>query len=177
MSSAADRKKNDDVIVEEEDIELTESKKEREPTPALAESDDPDFFDINPMRKTCVFCNQSVVTYVEHEVNPLFGLSAIACVIIFGLLSVIILPIAYMVTKNAVHRCSRCLQRMGEKRCFGLPDDYREPIWYFRLGKCSIITSRIYAIIGIVLFSILAGYYAYQRPSMVKENPLFHHNE
>eukprot|EP00352_Strombidinopsis_acuminata_P008175 CAMPEP_0176370838 /NCGR_PEP_ID=MMETSP0126-20121128/24280_1 /TAXON_ID=141414 ORGANISM="Strombidinopsis acuminatum, Strain SPMC142" /NCGR_SAMPLE_ID=MMETSP0126 /ASSEMBLY_ACC=CAM_ASM_000229 /LENGTH=132 /DNA_ID=CAMNT_0017730059 /DNA_START=34 /DNA_END=433 /DNA_ORIENTATION=+ len=100
MSSAADRKKNDDVIVEEEDIELTESKKEREPTPALAESDDPDFFDINPMRKTCVFCNQSVVTYVEHEVNPLFGLSAIACVIIFGLLSVIILPIAYMVTKK-----------------------------------------------------------------------------
>ena len=44
--STIDRKKNDDVIVAEEDIELTETKKEREPTPALAESDDPNYFDI-----------------------------------------------------------------------------------------------------------------------------------
>lgn len=109
MSSTLDRKKNDDVI-DEEEIDMTSMPLEKkEPTPALAESEDPNFFDINPMRKNCTFCSQNVVTYVEHEVNPLFGLSAIACVIIFGLLSAIILPVAFMVTKNAVHRCSRCL--------------------------------------------------------------------
>lgn len=81
-----------------------------------------------PMKKVCQFCNLEVVTYVEHEVNKLFGLIACATFLIFGLLSFIILPIVFFLTKNAVHRCSRCLQRMGEKSCFGLPDDFNAPV-------------------------------------------------
>ena len=65
-----------------------------------------------------------VTTYVEHEVNPFFGLTALLIFIIFGFLGMIIAPFLYFVTKNAVHRCSRCLSKMGEKKCFGLPDDF-----------------------------------------------------
>jgi len=76
------------------------------------------------MRKTCQFCSIEVVTYVEHEVNPFFGLAALITMIVLGFLSFIILPIAYLLTMNAVHRCSRCLNRIGEKQCFGLPDNF-----------------------------------------------------
>jgi hypothetical protein len=69
-----------------------------------------------------------VVTYVEHEGHPLFLLIAMLVVIIFGFLSFIILPIGYLATKNAVHRCSRCLQKMGEKRCFGIPTNFSDSV-------------------------------------------------
>lgn len=69
----------------------------------------------SPMKKKCTYCNVQVVTYVEHEGHPLFILFGLAIVMIFGLLSFVILPIGYLLTKNAVHRCSRCLQKLGEK--------------------------------------------------------------
>ncbi len=76
------------------------------------------------MHKKCSYCNVVVVTYVEHESHPLFFICAFFVLIIFGFLALIILPIAYMMSMNAVHRCSRCLQRLGEKSCMGLPEDY-----------------------------------------------------
>ena len=69
-----------------------------------------------------------VVTYVEHEGHPLFMLFAMLIVIVFGMLSMIIIPLGYLLTKNAVHRCSRCLQKRGEKRCFGIPDNLRHEV-------------------------------------------------
>ena len=50
------------------------------------------------MRKPCKFCSVEIVTYIEKEVNPLFGLAAIFVVFIFGFLSFIILPIAFLLT-------------------------------------------------------------------------------
>ena len=58
----------------------------------------------------------------------MFGLSALLLFVVFGFLGFIIVPFVYFVTKNAVHRCSRCLSKMGEKRCFGLPDDWHSPV-------------------------------------------------
>jgi len=80
------------------------------------------------MKKKCQFCDIEVTTYVEHEVNPFFGIGALLTFVFFGMLSFIILPFAYFVTKNAVHRCSRCISKMGEKTCFGLPDDFSAPV-------------------------------------------------
>ena len=77
-----------------------------------------------PMKKTCQFCSVEVVTYVEHEVNQFFPLICLGTFVIFGLLAFVIAPVVFFLTKNAVHRCSRCLQKMGEKGCFGLPDDF-----------------------------------------------------
>ena len=61
------------------------------------------------MKKVCRFCNLEVVTYVEHEVNQFFGLVSLGTFLIFGFLSFVILPLVFFLTKNAVHRCSRCL--------------------------------------------------------------------
>jgi hypothetical protein len=80
------------------------------------------------MRKKCQFCSIEVVTYVEQETNPLFGLSAIIILVIFGWISLLLLPLGYMLTLSAVHRCSRCLQRLGEKKNIGMPDDLTHPV-------------------------------------------------
>jgi len=181
----ADRKKDDDY--EEEEIEMGEAGQglvefnstamPKSEGPIATVSENETFFDIVPMRKNCKFCSVQIVTYVEKEVHPLFGLAAIFTVFIFGLLSFFLLPMLYFLTKNVVHRCSRCLQKLGEKQCYGMPDDLSAPVWEFRLGKCSIVTTRIYAIIGLILMTIGCGGYIYMRPSWdLNTNPLFHHN-
>jgi len=129
------------------------------------------------MKKTCKFCSVQVVTYVELEASPFFSCAALMSLIIFGFLSLIILPVAYLLTQSAVHRCSRCLQTLGQKNCVGLPDDFNAPIWHFRLGKCSVVASRLYAIIGSIIFALLAGVYVYYSPmAYLHQNPVFHHN-
>lgn len=80
------------------------------------------------MKKKCNYCNVEVVTYVEHEGHPGFMLFALMVILIFGLLSAIILPLAYLASKNAVHRCSRCLQKLGEKKCFGIPTNFQDEV-------------------------------------------------
>jgi hypothetical protein len=80
------------------------------------------------MRKKCTYCNVEVITYVEHEAHPLFMMFALITLLIFGFLSFLILPIAYLATKNAVHRCSRCLQKLGEKQCFGIPSNFSDEV-------------------------------------------------
>lgn len=80
------------------------------------------------MKKRCPFCSVEVVTYVEQETNPFFGISALLVLVFFGMLSFLLVPIGYFLTLSAVHRCSRCLQRLGEKSCIGLPEDYSLPV-------------------------------------------------
>jgi len=115
---------------------------------------------------------------VEQETNPFFGVASLLVIIVFGLFSFVLLPLGYLLTLSAVHRCSRCLQRMGEKQFIGLPEDFRAPVWHFRLGKCSIVTARVYAVITAILLAAMSGYYVYMRPSYTfHEGPLTTHNE
>jgi hypothetical protein len=65
---------------------------------------------------------------VEQETNPFFGVASLLVIIVFGLFSFVLLPLGYLLTLSAVHRCSRCLQRMGEKQFIGLPEDFRAPV-------------------------------------------------
>ena len=58
----------------------------------------------------------------------MFLLLGLMVMLIFGFLSLIILPVGYLVTKSAVHRCSRCLQKMGEKKCFGVPTNFQDEV-------------------------------------------------
>lgn len=119
-----------------------------------------------------------MTTYVEQEVNPYFGILSLITLIIFGFFSVVYLPLAFFLTKNAVHRCSRCLMKMGEKSCYGLPEDYSQPIWHFRLGKCSVIIARVWAILAAFALLSAGCFYIYMRPNIdLNRGPLYHHNE
>lgn len=67
---------------------------------------------------------------------------------------------------------------MGEKTFIGMPADFSQPVWHFRLGKCSIVTARMYAVIAAILLACLSGFYVYMRPNyQFHEAPLTHHNQ
>ncbi len=83
----------------------------------------------SPVKRKCEYCGVEVVTFVEHETNSLFLIFALILMLVFGLIAMLMVPILYLMTKNAVHRCSRCLQKLGEKKCFGLPDSFSNDIW------------------------------------------------
>ena len=75
-----------------------------------------------------MYCRSTVVTYVEEEMSPFFFLMTLVSLILLGVLSVLWVPLIYLTTKTAVHRCSRCLQRIGEKRCYGLPSSLKDEV-------------------------------------------------
>jgi len=102
--------------------------------------------------------------------NPFFPLFAIVCIMIFGFLFLVIGPITFLISQNAVHRCSRCLHVMGVKRCFGIPDDLSAPVWHIKLGKCAVVIGRVWAILILIAFSILSIFYVYQRPYQVRHS-------
>lgn len=116
-----------------------------------------ELLDINPMRKKCKFCENEVVTYVEHETSPLFYIFILFSMFAFGWTFIFLVPFAYVLLKNAVHRCSRCLNEIGTRHTFGIPDLNQE-ILVFRLGRCSIVISRT---VGIAIFSVLAVIFLY----------------
>lgn len=119
----------------------------------------------SPVKRKCQYCGVEVVTFVEHETNSLFLILALILMIIFGLVAMLMVPVLYLMTKDAVHRCSRCLQKLGEKKCFGLPDKFSHDIWQFRLGKCHIVLARLYAIVGIVVICGFSLWYSWMSPS------------
>ena len=96
-----------------------------------------------PVKSVCMYCHSTVVTYVEEEMNPFFFLITLLTVIVFGLLSFVLVPLMYMTTKTAVHRCSRCLQKIGEKKCYGLPTSYRDEVCSLLLDHSMLLGMAI----------------------------------
>lgn len=66
-------------------------------------------FDVAPIKATCRSCKLEITTFVQHEMHPIYPLTAIFVMFVFGYLSLIICPFLYLITQNSVHRCSRCL--------------------------------------------------------------------
>mmetsp|Transcript_16709 Transcript_16709/g.19358 ORF Transcript_16709/g.19358 Transcript_16709/m.19358 type:complete len:111 (+) Transcript_16709:189-521(+) len=80
--------------------------------------------------------------------------------LIFGWMFLFLTPLAYLLLKNAVHRCSRCLNEIGTRHMFGLPD-IKQEILVINLGKCSIVVSRTIGIAVTVVLSIIFLYFSW----------------
>ena len=126
--------------------------------------EEPDY-DAAPLKTTCRHCGIEVVTYVEHELSPAFYGLSFFLVLVFGWFSIVLIPLLYLLMKDAIHRCSRCLLELGTKRCFGFPDVTKE-ILVFRMGSMSVVIARIYAAILLGLLCVAFGYYLYTAPPM-----------
>ncbi|CDW83654.1 UNKNOWN [Stylonychia lemnae] len=163
----AKKKKDDDLEMVEDNEDkrlIEEQQKVQNPSNQPKVEED---FDIR-------HCNVDVVTYVELETNSSLLLISLLSILAFGLLSTFIIPVVYLVSQIATHRCSRCLQKMGQKSWVGLPNNFSDEIWQFRLGKCSIILARLYAIIALSLVLGFCLYYVYLRPSFFQPLTPYH---
>jgi len=140
----------------EEEQTLHARNKESAPL-ATVDEEGEELLDINPMKKKWVYCKNEVVTYVEHETSPVLYLVLLFSMFLFGWMFIFLAPFAYLLLKNAVHRCSRWLNEIGTRHMFGIPDLSQE-ILVFQLGKCSVIISRT---VGLIIFGSLTVIFLY----------------
>lgn len=117
--------------------------------------------DITPMKKTCRHCENDVVTYVEHELSPIFYIFLLFSMFIFGWTFIFLIPFAYLLLQNAVHRCSMCLNEIGTRHNFGIPD-FTQDFLTLKLGKSMIIVvSRKVGIAAFVVLSLIFLYFSW----------------
>ena len=118
--------------------------------------------DINPMKKVCRYCEMEVITYVEHELSPMFWVSCLAFLLLFGVMGFILMPLAYLLLKNAVHRCSRCLAHLGTKQFFGLADlDFSHEILKFNVGQAIVVLNKKIALVVFGTLFVIFLYFAW----------------
>ena len=61
--------------------------------------------------------------------------------LIFGLLSLILMPFLVSLTKTAIHRCAKCLNQVQDNSYFGL-SSLDDKLFTYQCGKAGIILTR-----------------------------------
>jgi hypothetical protein len=71
------------------------------------------------MKVKCPFCDAVSFSIVEYKTSLLGYLVAVLSILIFGFLSIILMPFLVSLTKSAVHRCAKCLNEVKSNSYFG----------------------------------------------------------
>ena len=71
------------------------------------------------MKVKCPFCDAVSYSIVEYRTSFLGYLVAVFSILIFGFLSIILMPFLISLTKQAIHRCAKCLNEVKSNSYFG----------------------------------------------------------
>ena len=74
--------------------------------------------------------------------------------LIFGFLSLILMPFLVSLTKTAIHRCAKCLNQVQDSSYFGF-SSLEDKLFTYEFGKCGIILTRrtiLYAVMVLTGF-------------------------
>ena len=74
--------------------------------------------------------------------------------LIFGMLSLILMPFLVSLTKTAIHRCAKCLNQVQDNSYFGF-SSLDDKLFTWTFGKCGVILTRrtiLYCVIVLVGF-------------------------
>ncbi len=80
--------------------------------------------------------------------------------LIFGWLSLVLIPLAIFLTRSAIHRCSYCMNEIAERTFASMPS-LQSKIFVFKFGRCQVVVSRFYALIVFACLMIGCLYYIY----------------
>lgn len=95
---------------------------------------------------------------VAYETNLLGYLLAVLGILIFGLLSMLMMPFLVGLTKQAVHKCAKCLNDVKQSNLFGL-NSLEDKVIAKKVGNFGIILTRRYLLyIAMVIFALLSIY-------------------
>ena len=106
-----------------------------------------------PTKVKCPFCDAVSYSIVEYRTSFLGYLVAILSILVFGFLSIILMPFLVSLTKSAIHRCAKCLNEVKSNSYFGfssledkvrLIQTYIVQVLSFTVGKFGIILTRRY---------------------------------
>ena len=98
------------------------------------------------------------LSIVEYKPSLIGYLVTILAMLLFGILSLILLPFLVSLTKFALHRCAKCLNEVKSNSYFGF-SSMEDKLVSWQIGKFGIILTRktlLYLVI--VLTACLAIY-------------------
>jgi hypothetical protein len=95
------------------------------------------------MKVKCPFCDAVSFSIVEYKTSLLGYLVAILSILIFGFLSIILMPFLVSLTKSAIHRCAKCLNEVKSASYFGF-SSLEDKLLTFQVGKVGVILTRRY---------------------------------
>ena len=101
------------------------------------------FFSIN-VRSTkikCPYCDAVSNSIVEYQPSLIGYLMTMLAMLIFGLLSLILMPFLVSLTKTAIHRCAKCLNQVQDNSYFGL-NSLDDKLFAYECGKVGVILTR-----------------------------------
>ena len=67
----------------------------------------------------CPFCDAVSNSIVEYRPSLLGYLFTMLAMLLFGILSLVLMPILVSLTKTAIHRCAKCLNEVKDSSYFG----------------------------------------------------------
>jgi len=106
----------------------------------------------------CPFCDAVSLSIVEYKPSLIGYILVILAMLVFGVLSLLLLPFLVSLTKTALHRCAKCLNEVKSNSYFGF-SSMEDKLVSWQIGKFGIILTRktlLYLVI--VLTGCLAIY-------------------
>jgi hypothetical protein len=101
----------------------------------------------------CPFCDSVSYSIVEYRASFLGYLIAVLSILLFGFLSIILMPFLVSLTKQAIHRCAKCLNEVKSNSYFGF-STLEDKIMSFNIGNFGIILTRRYLLYIVVTMAV-----------------------
>ena len=67
----------------------------------------------------CPYCDAVSNSIVEYQPSLLGYMLTLLAMLVFGLLSLILMPFLVSLSKTALHRCAKCLNQVQDNSYFG----------------------------------------------------------
>ena len=114
----------------------------------------------------CPHCDSVSHSIVAYETNLLGYLLAILGILVFGIMSMIMMPFLVGLTKQAVHKCAKCLNDVKQSSLFGL-NSLEDKVIARNVGSVGIILTRRYLLYIVMVLGALLSIYMFV---LVEEN-------
>jgi hypothetical protein len=112
------------------------------------------------MKVKCPFCDAVSFSIVEYKASILGYLIAVLSILLFGFLSIILMPFLVSLTKQAIHRCAKCLNEVKSNSYFGF-SSLEDKLLTFSFGKVGIILTRRYLLYIVVSIACSMAIYLF----------------
>lgn len=108
----------------------------------------------------CPHCDSVTYSIVAYETNLLGYLLAILGIMIFGVMSFVMMPFLVGLTKQAVHKCAKCLNDVKESSLFGL-NSLEDKVIAKQIGNFGVIVTRRQLLYFIMVIMAFMGIYTF----------------
>jgi hypothetical protein len=97
---------------------------------------------------------------VAYETNLLGYLLAVFGILIFGMLSLLMMPFLVGLTRQAVHKCAKCLNDVKQSSLLGL-DSLEDKVIAKNFGNFGIILTRRYLLYIVAVIAVFMSIYTF----------------